>query len=92
MMKNIIYASILLMATIGYSQDRVSAKSNTPIDAVVVKRQTVVASAGQNRAAEINDVVLVKQSAPVESKIVNYIGTPRITYIEPITAIKRENP
>lgn len=92
MMKKIIYLSVLLVAAVGYSQDKVSAKSDTPIEAVIVKKQVSAGKSNQNKAIVKNDIVLEKQSAPVENRVVNYIGTPKTTYIEPVALAKKERP
>ncbi|MGX7666938.1 hypothetical protein [Flavobacterium pedocola] len=91
-MRIIIYLSLLLIAAIGYSQEKVSAKSNTPIAAVVVKMSKPVVGANLKKSVERNDITITKQSTPVGNRVVNYIGTPKTTYVESIAVVKKEMP
>jgi hypothetical protein len=93
MMKNILYLSVLLVTSIGYSQDKVSSnKSNTPIEAVIVKMPTSKVNVNQKKVVEKNDIVSEKQTTPVLNRIVNYIGTPKTNYVEPIAVVKKDKP
>lgn len=88
-MKNIIYLSILLISAVGFSQDKVSAKSDTPVEATIIKKK-VSSVNNQKKVIVKNDIVLVKQITPVENRNVNFIGTPKITYIEQKPLVKNE--
>lgn len=84
-----------MITTVGFSQDKVSEKSSTPMEAIIVKKAPSVEAKQKILVAindvVVNDIVLVKQSSPVENKIVTYIGTPKSTYIEPIPLVKKES-
>ena len=91
-MKNILYISVLLVTSIGYSQDKVSAKSTMPTETIMVKNQVLAANTTQNKIVEKMADVIEKQNSPIENVIINYIGTPIAAYVESVAVLKKDRP